>query len=315
MGKIAYIDHSYHQKTKSTDFLCDILTSAGCHVDRFWDYSWNGGNSVPFESVEDYETIIFFQQPQAWITTKEASKKNLVFIPMLDGMGYTIQSSPNGLIRWSSYWSNFVHVKILNFSKTLHYICNAFGLNTKYFQYFPPVKDRISVPQTGLHGFFWLRREEFIPIKTVLHLIADTKFDSLHFHLAPDPNSAKPQIPSPEIFHRHNITVSHWLKDKKALDEILDNANVYFAPRIEEGIGQSYLEAMARGQCVIAPNFGTMNEYITNMHNGILYDLFELKKLDFSSAINIGRNAFDSCINGRKQWNDSVKNIVSFILN
>jgi glycosyltransferase involved in cell wall biosynthesis len=47
-------------------------------------------------------------------------------------------------------------------------------------------------------------------------------------------------------------------------------ANVFLAPRAAEGIGLTFLEAMARGGAVIAYDAPTMNEYIRNGDNGIL---------------------------------------------
>lgn len=51
----------------------------------------------------------------------------------------------------------------------------------------------------------------------------------------------------------------------------LGKFQVYFAPRKYEGIGMTFLEAMAMGMCVIAENAPTANEYIISGRNGILY--------------------------------------------
>lgn len=49
------------------------------------------------------------------------------------------------------------------------------------------------------------------------------------------------------------------------------SANVFIAPRATEGVGLSFLEAMARGSAVLAYNAPTMNEYIEDGINGLLF--------------------------------------------
>jgi hypothetical protein len=66
-------------------------------------------------------------------------------------------------------------------------------------------------------------------------------------------------------------------------------ANVFFAPRAREGIGMAFLEAMARGQCVVANHAPTHSEYITHNVSGVLFDLQNPALLDFSGAPNLER--------------------------
>ena len=61
-----------------------------------------------------------------------------------------------------------------------------------------------------------------------------------------------------------------WKNRQNYLRE-LEKFHVYFAPRKYEGIGMTFLEAMAMGMCVVAENAPTANEYILSGKNGILY--------------------------------------------
>jgi Glycosyl transferases group 1 len=57
-------------------------------------------------------------------------------------------------------------------------------------------------------------------------------------------------------------------------EEYLDltrEANFFIAPRTAEGVGLTFLEAMARGGCVIGYDAPTMNEYIRDGENGLLF--------------------------------------------
>lgn len=140
------------------------------------------------------------------------------------------------------------------------------------------------------------------------------RFDSFHIHLATDPGTPAPQLPSAEEIAKHRITTSTWFENKADLYALMERANVYFAPRVEEGIGQSFLEAMGRGQCVVAPNQGTMNEYILPGVNGLLFDIHNPQPLDFSEVARLGARARESTIAGRAAWEAAEEDLVRFIL-
>ncbi len=77
------------------------------------------------------------------------------------------------------------------------------------------------------------------------------------------PLSTRPSVRARSIF-----PVSSWFRDAGEYLDMLAAANVFFAPRRAEGIGMSFLEAMAMGLCVVAPRGPTMSEYIENGRNG-----------------------------------------------
>lgn len=309
--RIAYVDHSFHQQTKSTAFLPEILTKHGHQVEFFWDEGWNGGRPVAWSAVKDFDVVIMFQ---SYCPPDDdffrLAHPNVIYIPMLDQFG--LWRGP--LYNLSDFWEPFHGSKVLNFSNSLHYLTKGFGIASHYAKYYQRQRDNVRKRSGELNGFFWLRRESELPWQLVRELIGDTKFDSLHIHLASDPGSASPVEPGPEDVARHNITVSRWFDDKSDLDRIIDRANVFFAPRQEEGIGQSFLEAMARGQCVVAPNHGTMNEYILSGINGFLYDPNLPSPIDFRNADQIGDCALGSVIEGRAQWEASEQALVDFIV-
>ena len=110
------------------------------------------------------------------------------------------------------------------------------------------------------------------------------------------------------------MITSTWFKDKQDFLDVLGNANVFFAPRLAEGIGQSFLEAMARGQCVVAPDNGTMNEYILHGVNGLLYDPEHPAPLDFSRFAILGEAARQSVAAGYDRWLAAEDRLEEFIL-
>jgi hypothetical protein len=311
MARIAYLDHSFHRKTRSTAFLAEILLRYGHSVDYFWDDAWNGGASVGWQQVSGYDVVVMFQAFSP-VGSNYYSKlhPNVVYVPMLDQFG--VWQGP--LFNLNGFWEPFQGAKVLNFSSSLHAMCTGFGIKSHLVRYYPPAFEYAEPPQQGLHGFFWIRREEQLPWRTVRKLISGTKFDSFHVHLACDPGGVQAKAPSTEDMVKYNITTSTWFEDKSEFDVVLARANVFFAPRMEEGIGQSFLEALARGQCVVAPNSGTMNEYIIPGVNGLLYDATYPQALDFSNAIEMGRSARKAALLGRASWDDREPELVKFIL-
>lgn len=311
MSRIAYIDHSFHKKTISTKFIPDMLVRRGHVVDFFWDEAWQGGTPLDWKEVADYDAIIMFQSCIP-VYGKYYSKlhPNVTYIPMLDQFG--VWCGP--LFNLTEFWEPFQGCKVLNFSSALHAMVNGFGIKSKFVRYYQPVQEKMVTFDGGLRGFFWLRREDEIPWSTVRALIDGTHFESFHLHMATDPGFKQGSVPSSEDIIKYNITISTWFDQKTDFENVLTNANVFFAPRAEEGIGQSVLEAFVKGQCVVAPNQGTMNEYILNGINGILYEIENPQPLDFTIAQQLGTTGWHVAKRGYENWLKQEKEIVSFML-
>jgi hypothetical protein len=311
VARIAYIDHSFHRTTRSTEFLPELLQRHGHVVEHFWDDAWRGRPPVAWSEVAAHDVVIMFQsfcRPDS--PYFRLSHPNVIYIPMLDQFG--LWQGP--IYNLSAFWEPFQGSKVLNFSNALQSMTTAFGIASHFARYYQPVAGPPAPARDGLHGFFWLRRELQLPWKTIRQLIQGVRFDSFHIHLATDPGTDAPQLPSAEDVARHHITTSTWFEHKADLHALMERANVYFAPRAEEGIGQSFLEAMGRGQCVVAPNQGTMNEYILPGFNGLLFDIRDPQPLDFSDVARLGARARESTIAGRAAWENAEEELVRFVL-
>lgn len=315
--KIAYIDMAFHKLTKSNEFLSDVISNLGHEVTRYWDHSFDfdglGGKPFDLQEAKNHDALVLFQVLGNFRGKLRNSHENITFIPMLDGYSLGIEIACDT----SDYWKIFRGVKILNFSKALHHAALSHGVVSRYFQYYQKPLDDLPTPKEGLHGFFWCRRPGSISFDVVRKLIGETKFDSLHIHMAPDPveGEPEPEMPTDEEIARHNITISNWFEKKSDFEKTLTKANVFFAPRLSEGIGQSMLEAFARAQCVVSPDYGTMNEYINDGENGLLYDFGDIiKPLRFERAVEMGLRGWERAKRGFNSWENSKADIVEFIL-
>jgi glycosyltransferase involved in cell wall biosynthesis len=63
--------------------------------------------------------------------------------------------------------------------------------------------------------------------------------------------------------------VAEFLPRRQYLERMAET-NLYLAPRASEGVGMTFLEAMARGCGVLAYDGPTMNEYVVHERNGFL---------------------------------------------
>lgn len=308
--RIAYIGHSYHQKTLSTQFIINILRKHKIVVDCIWDDSWLGGKRVNIdELIGKYDAFVFFQLPAISSQEYYQLPANITYIPMLD----TYEKNEL-LYKYRQQWYKFAGVKFLNFSSALHNAVASHGFASQYVKYFPdPSKFKVNSTTEELKGFFWQRNPESINWDMIKSLTYGTKFSSFHLHMAIDPPHSQ-IYPSKKDIDKYNISTTEWFENKNDLYDKVMEAQVYFAPRLCEGIGMAFLEAMAMGKCVVSPDIGTMNEYILNGVNGLLYNYKSPQPLDFSNLTEIGRIARLSIEQGFETWQKQEEEIVEYII-
>jgi len=307
---ILFIANEYHKKTKSSNFFLSLLQKyfdiqvLWIDVDRKVDEN--------IKIIEKYETIIFWQFLAIHKSYQSILKeKNTVLIPMYDSLG---AYQNNGLLK-INILSNFKNFKVINFSKYLNKQLSRNKIaNVMYVQYAPVILKSISKLRSKKRYkiFFWQRRNE-ITWNELKQLINSAQIESIHIHKSVDPNMTFIE-PTQEEIKKFDISFSEWFDTKEDYIKKVKECDIYVSPRLFEGIGMSFLEAMSLGKCVIAPNFPTMNEYIINNENGLLYDIKNLKKLDLSKANDLGFNAYKTIEEISKTWKQSEQKIIDFII-
>jgi len=294
-GRIAFIDHFYHRKTRSSWFFLQYLAQF-FDIDIYWDYSYRGDRQPDGEFIrkQGYDFIIVWQCVHSFETMKALSPERLIGIPMYDNSG----TKPADMF--------LTDMEYLSFSSHMHETLLQYGCRSMHIQYFPdPIKFADSQRDfSNLRGFFW-QRTPAITWETIRQLIDATPFASLHVHMALDAEHL--QVPGfPKSWRGIPITQSAWFENQSEYYRIIQSANIFFVPRPTEGIGLSFLEAMALGMCVVSPDCPTMNEYITHHVNGLLYDRNCPAPLDFSNAGMLGYNARRTIEAGRLAWLDQM---------
>lgn len=296
--KIVYIGHSYHNKTKSTEFLIEYLKQL-YDVKVILDESWLGKPAPDLSFIdESYLGVIFFQLLPPKEILENIKNDNIIYFPMYD------QSGRLG----RDFWDDYRGLKIANFSKTFHEKLKKWGFESMYVQYFPELNK--FIPGNKNEAFFW-QRLTYVNFNTIAKLFGNHKL-KVHIHKAIDPDQQF-VAPSREVEKKFHITYSDWFETREEMLDLIKQKGIYVAPREYEGIGMSFLEAMAMGKAVIAVNNPTMNEYIKHGKNGYLFDLSRPKKIDLSNIEQVQKNAYEFVQEGRKKWEKDKERIIDFI--
>lgn len=285
--RLAFVDHSFHLKTKSVDFMRELM-SDGFEVTEFWDDSWQGKPAVSVDEINagNFDYVLFFQ---VLPPVKELRKLNakLIWTPMYDG-------TP---VDHGGFWLQLATLPILiiGFSSTVHSIAERYGISSMYLRYYQDPSQFTQVQDfSSIRVFFWHRTKE-ITWQNVKQLLSKTTVDEVFLKLNPDPKH-EAERPSDEDIKRYNIRIIDGFLEKDEYMGLLGRCNTFIAPRAQEGIGQSFLEAMGMGMVVVGMNRPTMSEYISDGVDGILFsreftpiDLTRLKELGHASQVRTQR--------------------------
>ena len=306
-SKLAYIDHSFHQKTKSNDFLRDIL-SKNFEIIDIWDDSWKGEKNltVDFINSQSFDYVLFFQVLPSASELKKIKAK-LIWVPMYDD----IVGFP--WIFWKELSS--MPIKIISFSNALSKKLEKFRLDYFYIQYFlNPDNFPVSNDSRKPIVFFWQRRSyfNFNNFKKIL-AINDTEKVILKDDPDPENNFINP---SEEDIEKYNIEIISGDIGREKYLNILERCNVFVSPRKYEGIGISFLEAMSMGMTVVAYDHPTMNEYIEHGETGYLFSskISNISQVDLCDLSKVGEKARIFCKEGYVIWNRDKNKIYDFII-
>jgi len=308
---IAFIDHSYHQKTKSSEFFRTLLEDAGHSVEVHWCDAWRGGASVDLPKIAQYsyDRFIFWQQIYPPEELECLGPDKVIMVPMIDGCAN----------RRHSWWKSYRKYRFISFSRALDQKLRANGIEHIGVQYWPEPESLSPNGQTTRDGrlsaLFWMRSSE-VSWQHVRILAESFPLGKMHIHQSLISDSEPDSVHGNDVVNlTYKTEISEWSPIRDDYQTALHQSHVYFAPRLLEGIGMSFLEAMALGLCVVAPNSPTMNEYIIHDVSGFLYDIRHplLRQISAQEARNAGLTAREMVIDGRVRWRRDAERIEAFI--
>ena len=270
-NKILFIGHLFHKRTKSSDFFINFLRHFSSVTTRFDDsYEIQPKSKADISDYNRFDKIVVWQVFQPAMELARICPEKLIYVPMADGM-WTDGDIDVECLK---------NVRVLCFSSKQYYDLQQQGFKRLlYVRYAPATRwDIFKVVQNNynkLRPFFWQRRRD-PSWQQVVNMLSGVQYDSLTLEWKSDGDILS--LPNSLDRQEHKIKLVEWKESRKEADKILSGCNLYFAPRFEEGIGMSFLDAMAMGIPVVALDNFTMNEYITDGYDGILYQRHELGK-------------------------------------
>jgi glycosyltransferase involved in cell wall biosynthesis len=267
---VRIFDHPYHAVTKSQKFLFDHFSdlntvSVMCDTDvrapMVYDsptYQWGCYLELAWQTVHIYPHF------------DRAGDRKRVLFPMFDGSNHRPDESfPSA----ASY---------VSFSRTLHERLQRIGRDSTLIRYFPDSGlNRASIERSierteqrraagGLKAYFWQRTSE-ITFRTAINICKQLSCSELIVNVHGDPGQNELDTVQDGTIDGILVRTHGWLASRADALALVDDCDVYIAPRSCEGIGMGFLEAMSRGLCVVAFDAPTMNEYITDGVNGLIY--------------------------------------------
>ena len=304
--QVAFVDHSFHKKTHSFDFFRKIL-SDNVEIDDLWDDHWKGGGRVKINILNRYQYIVFAQSINEYKDLKKIKGK-IIWLPMYDNETTSIYRLDRAL-----YYKLLasIPIRVICFSEKVYKRFVTLGLDCLLVKYYlnPSGYKKVSDYQSK-RIFLWDRGN--ISFQDAKNIIGKQKIGRFILKIDYDPG-LKNKMPSKKDIKQYNLEIIEGAIPKDKYLEILSRANIFICPRKKEGIGMSFLEAMAMGQLVIAHNDSTMNEYIESAKNGILIDNWD-DEIDLTNFNKMGIEARKTCEQGYKNWQSSHDKIISFML-
>lgn len=301
MKKLLFVGHMFHKKTKSCAFMLNILRRQYDVEEYYLDpYQDKKGRILKGLGSGSFDILVCWQvMPDVDSLKGKVHFEKAVFFPMYDGCPAMEQTEK---------WYPYREFQIICFAKKLYKNLKKNGFNAKYIQYFPQPQE---VKNWGDERavYLWYRRES-IGADLTATLMADYPLNRLHIHKAPDPQQ---NFYEPQVQIAKDITYSTWYDKKSEMYDDIQSCSLYMAPREKEGIGMSFLEAMAMGRCVVAPNEATMNEYIEDGKTGILYDLKKPQKIKLEKIREIQNNAWEAAKVGYDRWQQNQDKILDWL--
>jgi hypothetical protein len=295
------VDHSYHSITGSSRFFRRILDGAFVVTELHCE-DWRGGRRVTASDVDALgaDVVVFWQALPSPIDLFRLETP-AVWIPMYDDVAR----------RSTAFWRvmSATGLRVVSLCGALSQIAARFGLPLSEYRYYP---DPSSLRHAGhlqgrLRVLVWDRGD--IGIDQLRRLMLPTAVESTCLRLAADPG-LRPTMPTAADKEAYRIRILPGLLSREEHLRLLSAADVFLAPRRTEGIGLSFLEAMAMGLAVIAPDRPTMNEYIEHGVNGYLYDPARPRILDLRDVRLTGERAQASVVDGHRAWLASRERIL-----
>ncbi len=178
------------------------------------------------------------------------------------------------------WWGNLPKsLKVIAFSHVVAKCAEQGGLQFIRLKFFKnPNNFPCATWEDGRVMFYW-NRNGLIGPKQLGRLCKVLQIRKLLFRKQIDPRiPLEAEYTLPCRLGRTNVHLVGPFKSRREYYRMLKKANVFIAPRAYEGVGLTFLEAMASGCAVLGNDAPAMNEYIRHREDGYLLQNSTRKK-------------------------------------
>lgn len=296
-----FIDLAYRKKTNSSDFLCRLLARQ-YRLEYFYVDTTVLTEAEQFAPLQKkkYDLLACRQvMVSHTLLKKKVSFKKSVFFPIWE----TYESL--GGIR-QKLWREYGDTVMVCFSKKMSDELKSAGFNAKYIQYFPRVS---PVSDFGDEkSLFFSPRGKALGVHQLLPLFQKQALNHLHLHKFFYGEEAN-ELPPEKWLEKTVFT--DWLEPSDYKRAVMQSA-FFAAPPTVQSIGSSFLEAMAWGRVVIAPDKPPMNEYIVPYKTGVLYEAESVAPLRIANIRRLQKNTLVFMKEGFQRWEHEKNNILGW---
>lgn len=301
--RVLFVDIDFHLKTRSADFFLDILRTA-FEVETHYYHELYHAN-IPQEKIDRADLIVVWQST---LGRKNfvVSGKPCVYVPMYD-------CDWGSLSQWQRIGRSGTGV--ISFSEAINQYAERGRVPKKRL-----LNIRYAYNPSAFNGFegdpnvaiLWDRG--FWGMKEFKKLFAPHYFKKLIVIRRPQPGFSYETICDRDRSdYNIDLRESEFLPNNEYY-KLLKEPGVFIAPRPKEGIGMSFLEALAMGKCVIVHNDATMNEYVRDGVNGIVRDFYAEMRPITSAEIAHARSGVKKMANEQyNRWLCDRAQIVPFL--
>lgn len=198
-------------------------------------------------------------------------KVKLVWLPMWDHVrGYS-----------QEWWDSLPKtLRIVAFSQAVADKARKAGLATLQLRYFKNPGMFSPVQWTEGYNILYWNRIGMVGPQFLKKMCSILKVNKLIFRQQIDPRiSERFAYALPARLGKTRIEKLPGFIPRSEYLRILSRVNIFLAPRLYEGVGLSFIEALAQGCAVFSFNAPTMNEYITSGKDGYLFQSFRASKM------------------------------------
>ena len=273
--KLLFIDHECHRKTGSAEFFLEVIRKAFDVKEHYYSKCYRTGSKL---EANDCDVAVIWEFPISRWRFFFHGKCN-VFVPMYDN-------------EWASYWQwkriAWSGMGVISFCDKVTKHARRCGVaNILDVRYFPDPAGLPNDRGDPKRVFLWERGE-------IDRSVAETLFP-------------------PSDGYAFDIKGAGEFLSRDAYLERMSKCGIVIAPRLKEGIGMVFLEAMAMGKCVVAHDDATMSEYIKNGENGILFNANDPKRIPNVEVSRVLENVRKYAAEMHARWLHDKNEISRFI--